>query len=133
MLSDRGILVELRPAYATAYVAVVALRGEHDLATCMKVADALAPIDGDVLLDLTGCEFIDATVIGVVVSKLVSLQREGHRLDLLIDPATYVARVVDIVRLGDVVTVLRELPVDQGAFEGERFRRRPPPGRSQRL
>jgi anti-anti-sigma factor len=115
MLPDRGIQVELRPAHAMAYVAVVALRGEHDLSTCMNVAEALAPIDGDVLLDLTGCEFIDAPVIGVVVSKLASLQQEGHRLDLLIDPATYIARVVDIVRLGDLVTVLHEPAMMTGA------------------
>jgi anti-anti-sigma factor len=111
LLADRTIQVELRPQRTPAYVAVVALRGEHDLATCMSIAEALAPIKGDVLLDLTGCEFLDATVIGVVVSKLVGLQRDGHRLDLLIDPKTYIARIVDIARLGDLVSVHHELPV----------------------
>src|SRR3954453_21902111 len=47
-------------------VAIVTLRGEHDLATRAEINAALARAGGeaDVLVDLSDCSFIDSSVIG---------------------------------------------------------------------
>jgi anti-anti-sigma factor len=100
--------IELRPARMPTFPAVVSLRGEHDLSTRSNISGALAPIDCDVLLDLSECEFIDAAVIGVVLAKSRELGREGHRLELLIREGTHVARTLQMVALQDVMTVHQE-------------------------
>jgi anti-anti-sigma factor len=106
------IRVELHPAHADGYVALVSLCGEHDLATSGAIHAALAPIDGNVLVDLSECEFIDSSVIGELLEKYEDLRRKGHRLDLLVPPdRSSVRRIVDVIGLGTLLTVHDSLPL----------------------
>ena len=109
--SRAPIRVELRPHCADGYAAVVSLCGEHDLATSGAIHTALAPLEGDVLVDLAECDFIDSRVIGELLEKYEDLRREGHRLDLLVPPGrTSVRRIVDVIGLGTLLTVHDALP-----------------------
>jgi anti-sigma B factor antagonist len=106
--------VELRPPHTPGYAAIVTLSGEHDLATSKELGAALAPIDGNVLVDLSPCEFIDSSVIGVLLGKSSTLTREGHRLELVVPAAnTIVTRVVEVVGLRTLMPVHDQLPAIQ--------------------
>jgi anti-anti-sigma factor len=76
--------VVLNPADAPTFAAAVRLCGEHDLATGPDIREALTPIHGDVLVDLSACEFIDSTVIGVLLADAYARKEQGHRLELLV-------------------------------------------------
>jgi anti-anti-sigma factor len=105
------IHVELRPALATSYAAVVSLCGEHDLATSSDLRVALAPLHGDVLVDLSECEFPDSSAIRTLLDKSQDLKRDGHRLELVV-PAenTNVRRIIEIIGLAQLMTVHGRLP-----------------------
>jgi anti-anti-sigma factor len=103
--------VELRPLHVAGYAAIVMLRGEHDLATSDELVAALAPIAGNMLVDLSACEFVDSTVIGALISKSAALGRDGYRLELFVPAANaIVTRVIDVVGLRTLITVHEELP-----------------------
>ena len=116
-----GIGVELRPAHAAGYAALVTLSGEHDLATSDELGATLAPIDGNLLVDLSPCEFIDSSVIGVLIGKSSDLAREGNRLELVVPSGnTMVTRVVDVVGLRSLMPVHHELPSSATALDTAR-------------
>jgi anti-anti-sigma factor len=93
------------------YAAVVSLHGEHDLATRDQLIDALAGIFGNVLVDLSDCPFIDSTVIVALIAQMQELEREGHRLDLVVPPGNAsIARIVDVVGMRDLVIVHESIP-----------------------
>jgi anti-anti-sigma factor len=105
------IRVELAPRRAHGYDAVVYLCGEHDLATSPELGIVLAPIHGNLLVDLSECGFIDSTVIAALIEKFEDLRREGHRLELVVPPgATSVRRAVEIIGLGTLMTVHDSMP-----------------------
>jgi anti-anti-sigma factor len=107
-----AIEVEVRPARAPRFAALVTLRGEHDLATTEQLREALRPLLGDVLVDLSECTFVDSTTIGSLIAAAQDLDREGHELALVVPPANeHIARTLELVRIGDVVQVLPQLPV----------------------
>jgi anti-anti-sigma factor len=121
MNGESGIRVELRPAHAAGYAALVTLSGEHDLATSEELGATLAPIDGNLLVDLSPCEFIDSSVIGVLIGKSTGLVREGHRLELVVPAAnTVVRRVVEVVGLRSLMPVHDELPSSATALDTAR-------------
>ncbi len=102
---------------AAAYAAIVTLHGEHDIFTSSELRATLAPLDGNVLLDLSAREFIDSTVIGVVLARSGDLAREGRRLGLVV-PAANVTRVVDMVGLRTLVKVHDRMPTAGAAASG---------------
>jgi anti-anti-sigma factor len=83
-LTPRPIEIDLKPDDAPTFAAAVRLCGEHDLATGPDIREALKPIHGDVLVDLSACEFIDSTVIGVLLADANARKAQGHRLELLV-------------------------------------------------
>jgi anti-anti-sigma factor len=86
----------------TAAVAVVTLRGEHDLTTRAAISEALARAgdESDVLVDLSECTFIDSTVIGVLVFAFHDFGERGRRLELTIPPgAAPIQRVAKVAGL----------------------------------
>ena len=88
------------------YAAVVELRGEHDISTATDVQNALSPIFGNVLIDLSDCEFIDSTIISALIVEFQLRRREGHRLDLLVPPENKtISRSVALSGVGDLMTV----------------------------
>lgn len=106
-----AIEVELRPVRVTGYSALVSLHGEHDMATSGDLVDALAPLTGNLLVDLSACEFADSTVIGVLIAKSADLVREGHRLELVVPSSNQiVSRVVQVVGLRTLMTVYEQVP-----------------------
>jgi anti-anti-sigma regulatory factor len=83
-LAAATVSVEHAPGGSRPYVAAVKLCGEHDLATLPEVVASLAPLHGNILVDLSECEFIDVSTIGRLKAKQRALQREGFALDLLV-------------------------------------------------
>jgi anti-anti-sigma factor len=80
------IELELRPA-GSPFAAIIALCGEHDLATAPEITQTLTSIHGNVLLDLSRCEFLDSSAIAAVIAGAKTLEREGFSLELLVPPA----------------------------------------------
>jgi anti-anti-sigma factor len=96
------------------YVAVVALRGEHDVATSEAVRVALRPLHGVVLVDLSDCEFIDSTIIETLLGFAEQLAAEGHHLELLLPPPrSVVARALELIRIRDAVLVRDSVALGQ--------------------
>jgi anti-sigma B factor antagonist len=94
-----GTVALERPAPA---VAVVTLRGEHDLTTRAAIDNALtrAGDESHVLVDLSECTFIDSTVIGALVRAFQSFGERGRRLELTIPPdAKAIQRVAKVAGL----------------------------------
>jgi anti-anti-sigma factor len=112
--APRAIEVDLRPADAPTFAAAIRLCGDHDLATEAELRKALTPIDGDVLVDLSACDFIDSTVIGVLIAESRARTREGHRLELLVPAANRI-----VTRTLEVSGVARLVPVRTGHDSGE--------------
>ena len=101
-----SIEVECRAADVSAFSAVVRLRGEHDIATSVRIREALAPIDGHVLVDLSDCAFVESTVVTAFVLDARERAAKGHRLELVVptDNAT-VTRTLQLFGVSDVLPV----------------------------
>jgi anti-anti-sigma factor len=113
---SQEIEVEVRPERAPQYAALVSLHGEHDLATSGALAEALRPLLGDVLVDLSDCSFIDSTVIGSLIAAFQELEREGYTLSLVVPPENEnLTRVLEIVRIGELIPIHHRLPSGDSA------------------
>jgi anti-anti-sigma factor len=82
--------------------AVVRLAGELDLVSAPRLRSAIAalhdePID-EVVIDLTGLEYIDSVGIGLLVASRRRLEAEGCTFTLR-DPAPPVRRLLEITGL----------------------------------
>jgi anti-anti-sigma regulatory factor len=100
-----------RLADGAPFSAIVRLHGGHDVATSRHLRDALRSAEGDVLLDLSTCEFIDSSVIFVIFADCNARARDGRRLDLLVPPSNRaIARTLEIAGAREVLGVLAELP-----------------------
>jgi anti-anti-sigma factor len=105
------VRVEVGPTVRGPYVALIDLCGEHDLATAEAVRVSLAPHRGNVLVNLSQCDFIDSTVIGVVICKAQELESEGYRLELVVPAeALNVSRVFATIRMADLLTIHEAMP-----------------------
>jgi anti-sigma B factor antagonist len=93
---------------AGADLAIVNVRGEHDLGNRQKLAETLASAgDGcDVLVDLSECTFIDSTVLGVLLAASQEHETAGTRLGLVIPPGAHI-----VFRITDVAGVAAFLPI----------------------
>ena len=97
----------------TASVAIVSLIGEHDLSgqASLKAAFTKAAIRAPhVIVDLSLCEFIDSTVISVLVSAQRVLVRDrGTLLVALPAEPNPVTRVADLMHLADMFPIYDSL------------------------
>jgi anti-sigma B factor antagonist len=87
--------------------AVVALRGELEVADAASVAAALAAVAArapEIIVDLAGLEFIDSSGVAALVLARVQARRAGGDL-LLAAPQDQVLRVLAGIRLADVFCV----------------------------
>jgi anti-sigma B factor antagonist len=84
---------------------VVWLRGEHDVSTVaalsQTMARAIAIDDGDLVIDLSGVDFMDAATVGVLVRARDFLELQSRAL-VLRSPSTAAARVLDLCELADL-------------------------------
>jgi anti-anti-sigma factor len=110
-----GVEVRYASSRSAAFAAVVSLYGEHDLDSRETITQALDPIVGDVLVDLTECQFIDSTVVGAIIAKSLQLQHEGYRLELVAPRSNaHVTRVLDVVGMRAFLKVHERLPYAGG-------------------
>jgi anti-sigma B factor antagonist len=99
--SDIQVTIPPEPGYA----AIVALVGEHDMATADRIDDTLRRFFGTVLVDLGQCTFLDSTVIGVLLRNHAVLEREGFRLELRAGADGPVRRTLRIAGAESVLTI----------------------------
>jgi anti-anti-sigma factor len=103
---ERGTVeVELHPQPG---VAVVAVRGEHDLRTKAELAEALerASAHPHVLVDLSECSFMDSLVIGALVVASKRLEERDGRLEVVIAPEAHtVHRLAELTRLATFLPI----------------------------
>jgi anti-sigma B factor antagonist len=85
---------------------VVWLSGEHDLSTVdalsQSLARAFALDDADVVLDLSGVQFMGAATIDIIVRAKDALDLRSRDLTLR-SPSESAQRVVDLCGLADLV------------------------------
>ena len=86
--------------------AVLRLRGELDLAGVPRLLSALSGLDGDVDLDCSGVDFIDAAGLGAFVSAHQQCAARGAQL-VVVDPSRAVLRLLQMVELDTVLHVRR--------------------------
>ena len=89
-------------------IAVVKVRGEHDLSSKQALTEALSDASDqlNVLVDLSECTFMDSSVIAAFYVARKSLGARGGRLELVIPPeAITVQRVATITRLAKLVPI----------------------------
>jgi anti-sigma B factor antagonist len=72
--------------------AVVAVTGEVDLATAPELERTLRGVAddraGEVIVDLTGCDFLDSQGLGALIAARERLERSSRRLALVLpDPS----------------------------------------------
>jgi anti-anti-sigma factor len=99
------IEVEIAPARGR-FAARVALHGEHDIATSGAIREALSPIFGNVLVDLSDCSFIDSSVISVLLADCRERRREGQSLEVLVPPWNVsITRTIQVSGVASILTV----------------------------
>ena len=102
---------------------VAALRGELDRADAASVAAALVAVAApaaEIIVDLAGLEFIDASGVAALVLARVQARRAGGDL-LLAAPQEQVLRVLAVIRLAEVFPV--HASVEEAAGRAARSRR----------
>lgn len=86
---------------------VVLLRGEHDLSGRVALTRVLDEQEGDLVVDLCECEFIDSTIIGVLLAQDRRRKDAGERFEVVAEVDGAVARVLEIVNAHAVLTLTR--------------------------
>jgi anti-anti-sigma factor len=106
-----AIEIERAPTHAPGFAAIVWLRGEHDLDSSVAIREALDSVDGDVLIDLAGCGFMDSAVIGTLLRLHQNRARGGSRLELVVPPENrIIARTIEVASLRELITVHERVP-----------------------
>jgi anti-sigma B factor antagonist len=102
---------------------VVTLRGELDTVDAASVAAALVAVAArapEIILDLAGLEFIDASGVAALLLARAQARCAGGDL-LLAAPQDHVLRVLAVIHLADVLSV--HASVDEAAGSAARSRR----------
>ena len=87
-------------------VAVVFLHGEHDYGSRTLLERELAPLGGTVVVDLSGCAFLDSSIIATILAKHAELERAGDHLEVIIPAAhEHLASLFDLLGLRALVRV----------------------------
>ena len=85
---------------------VVWLRGEHDVSTVaalsQTMAGAIALDDGDLVIDLSDVQFMDAATVGVIIRARDFLRLQSRSLALR-SPSSCAARILELCDLEDLV------------------------------
>jgi anti-anti-sigma factor len=109
--SGARIDVEIHPARVPGFAAVVSLHGEHDMASAPAVVKTIGSISGNVLVDLSACEFLDSSLISAFLTGSQDLEREGHRLELLVPGENAVIlHTLETIGLREVIAIHGDWP-----------------------
>ncbi len=82
-----------------ASITVVVVRGDLDYASQDMLADALAPLTTDVLIDLSHCTFVDTAPIATILVKYSQLRASARWLELVVPAANRIV-LGTVERLG---------------------------------
>lgn len=88
-------------------VAIVTVRGEHDLSTQSELERALAQAGRrrHVLVDLSHCDFMDSTALAVLLSAHQRQAKRDGRLELVIPSGAHpIERIATLARIHAIVT-----------------------------
>ena len=99
---------------------VIALRGELDMLDAANVAAELAAAvarDPDLIIDLTGLDFIDCSALGVLL-RVQQLARQADGELLLAAPQQHVLRLLTLTGMNGVFSV--HASAEQAAASGRR-------------
>ena len=105
---DKPLPGTVEVAHHAPGLAVVNMRGEHDLSTSPELRRALAQAAAHsaVLVDLCECSFIDSSVIQALVRTARALHAGGEQLVLVIPPEQkQVARVAQMTQLAEIFPI----------------------------
>jgi anti-anti-sigma factor len=86
--------------------AIITIFGEHDLFTKDQVLETLecAQHWTNVIVDLTSCEFLDSSVIGVLFAAHYAPQAACERFELIApETAGFVDRALDLMGVREVI------------------------------
>jgi anti-anti-sigma factor len=89
-------------------LAVVSMRGEHDLCTAPELTQALeqAALHSNVVVDLSACSFIDSSVIHALVTSARRVHARDEQLVLVIpSESSQVARVARMTHLAEIFPI----------------------------
>lgn len=85
---------------------VVALRGEQDVSTAPRVAEALAGagavVDGDVVVDLSGVMFMDAAIVTALLAGREDLRSQSRAMTLRA-PSRIASRILGMCNLTELI------------------------------
>jgi anti-anti-sigma factor len=97
----------LEIAQDSAEVAVVTLRGEHDLHSWSEVTLALANASQrrSVLVDLSACTFLDSSMLTALLVTAKQLRLRGGALAIVVPPDAQVRRIFEIMNVHMLVAV----------------------------
>jgi anti-anti-sigma factor len=76
----------------------VTLAGELDIATAAELRNRLTSIEGDIELDCSRLEFVDAAGLGVFVSAHRRLDGQGWKF-VLVEPTPLLLRLLSVTGL----------------------------------
>ncbi|MDX6596892.1 MAG: hypothetical protein QOE87_779 [Gaiellales bacterium] len=110
-------------------VAVVTMRGEHDVSTQPVLARALglAAEHSNVVVDLSECSFIDSTVITESIKTSEALRASGERIILVMPPEqAHLARIAKMVRLAEFVELQESKDAALASLKHAECRESPP-------
>ena len=93
-------------------VAVVTLRGEHDLHSWSEVTLALANASQrpSVLVDLTECTFLDSSMLTVLLVAAKQLRLRAGTLAVVIPPGAHVLRIFEVMNVDTLLAVHESMP-----------------------
>jgi anti-anti-sigma factor len=98
----------------TASVAIVHLRGEHDLATHESLKRVLASATSrrrHLLVDLSQCAFISSTVITLLLHAQGEVVSDGGEFAVIVpDTLGPIRRIADVMQLDQLFPLLPECP-----------------------
>jgi anti-anti-sigma factor len=94
-------------------VAIVAVRGEHEAFSAPRLAGELEALLGEglaVVVDLSDADFLDSTVVSVLLRARWDARQRGSKLALVVDDSTgwAVRRLFEVTGLDDIFDITRD-------------------------
>lgn len=98
--------------------AVAVFSGEHDLATRPQVHELLTSLVEDnelVVVDFSGAQFVDSSILGVLMEMRGEADKHGHTIRLQLNTADIVRRAFEISGLLKIyeVAATREAALEE--------------------
>jgi anti-sigma B factor antagonist len=106
--------IETRTTHSDAVV--VALGGEHDLASAAELEQTLdrcLDVYSHLIVDISDASYIDSSTIGVLLRARRRAEDERHRFNLVLGTAPIVERILDIT---GVLPTLHTVPTVEQAL-----------------